>query len=135
MSMNLGLDRVIWTAIAAHKDNGGFATREEIQSYYAGRRNQGATTVKNKANLDVVYDILDPSGPTAGEFAPPLETALMVFRRVKLNEAVIANMELVIAQGLRDSQPTSVDAIMESMRGLGVELPQRLDWLFNYGGR
>ena len=44
MPMNLGLDRVIWTAVAADKDNGGFATREEIQSYYAGRRNQGATT-------------------------------------------------------------------------------------------
>jgi hypothetical protein len=91
-------------------------------------------TVMTSNGIDVSR-VIFPSGPTAGEFAPPLETALMVFRRVKVNEAVIANMELVIAQGLRDGQPLSVDSIVERMRGLGVQLPHTLDWLFNYGGR
>jgi hypothetical protein len=54
---------------------------------------------------------------------------------VVVNEAVIANMELVMAQGLRDGQPLSVDAIVERIRVLGVQLPHTLDWLFNYGGR
>jgi len=91
-------------------------------------------TVMTSNGIDVSR-VIFPSGPTAGEFAPSLETALMVFQRVKVNEAVIANMELVMAQGLRDGQPLSVDAIVERMRGLGVQLPQTLDWLFNYGGR
>ena len=78
-------------------------------------------TVMTSNGIDVSR-VIFPSGPTAGEFAPPLETALMVFQRVKVNEAVIANMELVMAQGLRDGQPLSVDAIVERMRGLGVQL-------------
>jgi hypothetical protein len=91
-------------------------------------------TVMTSNGIDL-STVIFPSGPTSGQFAPPLETALMVFRRVKVNEAVIANMELLIAQGLSGGQPMSVDTIIERMRGLGVELPQTLDWLFNYGGR